>query len=208
MKNIFLVFLSFLIISCGVSAVSEKKFISEVEKFQNELNFQYRNEKESPLRGENFQKFTEHPFFEPDINYRIKAKFTRTPDAEPFPMQTSSGKEKKYVQFGKAEFTLDGKPLTLAVYQSLDLVKDPKYADYLFLPFRDATNGTETYGGGKYLDSKIPSGDEIVLDFNLSYQPYCAYNAYDYSCPIVPEENFLPVRIEAGVKYEDIWFGN
>ncbi|MBV2166535.1 MAG: DUF1684 domain-containing protein, partial [Kaistella sp.] len=70
---------------------------------------------------------------------------------------------------------------------------------------RDETNGTDTYGGGKYLDLRIPKGKEIVIDFNQSYQPYCAYNAYDYSCPIVPEENFLPVKIEAGVKYEDVY---
>ena len=84
-------------------------------------------------------------------------------------------------------------------------MKTPGYEDYLFLPFRDETNGTDTYGGGKYLDLRIPKGKEIVIDFNQSYQPYCAYNAYDYSCPIVPEENFLPVKIEAGVKYEDVY---
>ena len=79
------------------------------------------------------------------------------------------------------------------------------YEDYLFLPFRDETNGKETYGGGKYIDLRIPDGNEIVIDFNQSYQPYCAYNAYDYSCPIVPEENFLPLRIEAGVMYDDVF---
>ncbi|MBP7982432.1 MAG: DUF1684 domain-containing protein, partial [Kaistella sp.] len=79
------------------------------------------------------------------------------------------------------------------------------YEDYLFLPFRDETNGKETYGGGKYIDLRIPDGNEIVIDFNQSYQPYCAYNAYDYSCPIVPEENFLPLRIEAGVMYDDVY---
>ena len=84
-------------------------------------------------------------------------------------------------------------------------MKTPGYEDYLFLPCRDETNGTDTYGGGKYLDLRIPKGKEIVIDFNQSYQPYCAYNAYDYSCPIVPEENLLPVKIEAGVKYEDVY---
>ena len=84
-------------------------------------------------------------------------------------------------------------------------MKTRGYEDYLFLPFRDETNGKETYGGGKYIDLRIPDGNEIVIDFNQSYQPYCAYNAYDYSCPIVPEENFLPLRIEAGVMYDDVY---
>lgn len=57
----------------------------------------------------------------------------------------------------------------------------------------------------KYMDLKIPEGDTIILDFNTSYQPYCAYNAYDYNCPIVPDENRLPVEIRAGVMYEDIY---
>ena len=70
----------------------------------------------------------------------------------------------------------------------------------------DATSGTETYGGGRYMDLRIPKNDEIIIDFNKAYHPYCAYNAFDYNCPIVPEENWLKIPIEAGVKYEDIWF--
>ena len=120
-------------------------------------------------------------------------------------MPTSSGKFKQYQEYGKATFELDGKSFTLTLYQSLDLMKMKKYKDYLFLPFRDLTNEKETYGGGKYMDLKIPAGNEIILDFNQSYQPYCAYNAFDYNCPIVPAENKLPVRIEAGVKYEDVY---
>jgi uncharacterized protein (DUF1684 family) len=120
-------------------------------------------------------------------------------------MPTSSGKTKKYREYGKATFTLDGKSYTVSLYQSLDLMKQKQYEDYLFLPFRDETNSLETYGGGKYLDLKIPANKNIIIDFNKSYQPYCAYNAYDYNCPIVPPENILPVRIEAGVKYDDVY---
>ena len=92
------------------------------------------------------------------------------------------------------------------MYQSIDLLKNPKYKNYLFLPFKDATNGTDTYGGGKYLDLEIPKARTIIIDFNQSYHPYCAYNAYDYNCPIVPEENNLPIEIKAGVMYDDVYF--
>ncbi len=78
-------------------------------------------------------------------------------------------------------------------------MKKSGFKDYLFLPFHNLTNTYETYGGGKYLDLRIPKFDKIILDFNLSYQPYCAYNAYDYNCPVVPKENSLPIKIEAGV---------
>lgn len=178
---------------------------SEIKKFQRELNAEYRNPKETPLRGDNFTNFKAHPFFPVNLKYRVVAEFTRTENTEPFDLPTSSGKTKAYQEYGKASFTLDGKPYTLTVYQSLDLIKQEKYRNYLFLPFRDTTNGKETYGGGKYMDLTIPKGNTIILDFNKSYQPYCAYNAYDYNCPIVPEENRLPVEIRAGVMYEDIY---
>jgi len=183
----------------------EAKEIKEIKKFQKELNSEYLNPKETPLRGDNFTHFKKHPFFPIDLKYRVQAKFIKTENPTPFDLPTSSGKTKSYQEFGKAIFELDGKSYTLTIYQSLDLMKTEKYKDHLFLPFRDATNNIETYGGGKYLDLKIPEGDSIILDFNQSYHPYCAYNAYDYNCPIVPEENKLPVEIRAGVMYEDIY---
>lgn len=187
------------------SQKKDSKEIAEIKKFQKTLNAEYLNPKETPLRGENLTRFKEHPFFPMDLKYRVTAKFSRTLDSKPFDLPTSSGKTKSYQEYGKATFELEGKSYTLILYQSLDLIKLEKYKDYLFLPFRDATNEKETYGGGKYMDLKIPKGDTIILDFNQSYQPYCAYNAYDYNCPIVPEENKLPVEIRAGVMYQDIY---
>ena len=184
---------------------TEKKLISAVRKFQTELNKGYTNKKETPLRGENFRNFKQHPFFPVDLKYRIKARFSKTENAVPFELPTSSGETQPYQEFGKATFDFNGATYVLSIYQSLDLIEKEGYRDYLFLPFRDETNGKETYGGGKYIDLRIPEGNEINIDFNQSYQPYCAYNAYDYSCPIVPEENFLPVKIEAGVKYDDVY---
>jgi uncharacterized protein (DUF1684 family) len=195
----------FLLLPLLVFSQKISKEESEVKKFQKELNEEYLNPKETPLRGDNFTNFKAHPFFPINSKYRVTAKFTKTENAEPFELPTSSGKTKSYKEYGKATFELDGKSYTLTLYQSLTLIKQKKYKDYLFLPFRDATNEKETYGGGKYMDLTIPKGNTIVLDFNKSYQPYCAYNAYDYNCPIVPEENKLPIEIRAGVMYEDIY---
>ena len=197
--------LLFVICSLFLNAQTKKQNLAAVKKFQKELNAEYLNPKESPLRGDNLRNFKKHPFFPVDLKYRVTAKFVKTENPVPFELPTSSGKVKQYREYGKADFELDGKKYTLTVYQSLDLIKMDQYKDHLFLPFRDETNGKETYGGGKYMDLKIPKGDEIILDFNLSYQPYCAYNAFDYNCPIVPENNKLPVRIEAGVMYEDVY---
>ncbi|WP_313100802.1 DUF1684 domain-containing protein [Epilithonimonas sp.] len=195
----------FIILSLFLNAQTEKENIAVIKKFQKELNAEYLNPKKSPLRGDNLKNFKKHPFFPINLKYRMTANFIKTENPVPFELPTSSGKFKQYQEYGKATFDLDGKPFTLTLYQSLDLMKMEKYKDYLFLPFRDETNEKETYGGGKYMDLKIPSGNEIVLDFNQSYQPFCAYNAFDYNCPIVPEENKLPIRIEAGVMYEDVY---
>ncbi|MDH6252603.1 uncharacterized protein (DUF1684 family) [Chryseobacterium sp. H1D6B] len=203
MKKYIVMLLLFPLFAFAQKMVSKE--VMEVKKFQEDLNAEYRNPKETPLRGDNFTNFKEHPFFPFDLKYRITAKFSRTENPKPFEIPTSSGKTKMYKEYGKAVFELDGKSYTLTLYQSLDLLKQKKYKDYLFLPFRDATNEKETYGGGKYMDLKIPKGNTIILDFNQSYQPYCAYNAYDYNCPIVPQENKLPVEIRAGVMYEDIY---
>lgn len=178
----------------------------EILKFQAEINRGYLDAEETPLRGENFTRFKSHPFFPINPAYRVEARFVRTPDAVPFDIPTSSGHARPYVEFGEAVFKIEGKLFKLKIYQSQELIKKPEYKDHLFLPFRDATNGKDTYGGGRYLDLEIPAGDVIVIDFNKAYQPYCAYNAYDYSCPVVPAENTLPVPVLAGVKYEDVYF--
>ncbi len=197
--------LLFILLSLCLSAQTEKDNIAAIKKFQKELNAEYLNPKETPLRGDNLKNFKKHPFFPINLKYRVIANVVKTENPVPFEWPTSSGKFKQYREYGKVRFELDGQYLTLTLYQSLDLMKMDKYKDHLFLPFRDLTNGTDTYGGGKYMDLKIPAGNEIVLDFNQSYQPYCAYNALDYNCPIVPEENKLPIRIEAGVTYEDVY---
>lgn len=204
-KHILFLLLLFSVFIFSQKNKQQSKEIQEIKKFQKDLNKEYLDSKETPLRDDNFKKFKQHPFFPIDLKYRVTAKFIKTENPQPFDLPTSSGKSKSYQEFGKATFELDGKSYTLTIYQSLDLMKMEKYKDHLFLPFHDETNNKETYGGGKYMDLKIPSGNTIVLDFNQSYQPFCAYNAYDYNCPIVPEENKLAVEIRAGVMYEDIY---
>ena len=212
MKKIYLLLLlvSSFAFGQGLKNKTDKKQfpaeILEIETFQKELNREYKTEEETPLRGSNFKKFKSHPFFPIDLTYRVKAKLVKTENAVPFEIPTSSGRTKKYREFGKAYFTLNGAEQVLTVYQSLALLGDPEYQDYLFLPFKDETNGKDTYGGGRYLDLRIPQNDELIIDFNKAYHPLCAYNATDYSCPIVPQNNWLQLPIEAGVKYQDIWF--
>jgi len=190
----------------GVFAFAQESYVQEIQEFQSDLNKEFSNPEETPLRGHFFEEFEGLPFFEIDSKYRVEANFVKTENADFIEFPTSSGKSKRYREFGKASFLLDGEEYTLTLFQSEALMNHPKYKDDVFLPFHDATNGETTYGGGRYLDLKIPESDKMIIDFNKAYHPFCAYNAFDYSCPIVPQENILPIPIPAGIRYQDIYF--
>ncbi len=140
-------------------------------------------------------------FFEPDSSYIIDCKIERLKDQKFFNFLTSSGKKRKYKKFTKLSCVVRDTLIELYTYESKRLLQSKKYKDYIFLPFTDNTNGDTTYGGGRYLDLQRDdfSGDSISIDFNLCYNPYCAYSS-GYSCAIPPKENALPVYIEAGEK--------
>jgi len=91
--------------------------------------------------------------------------------------------------------------MKLTVYKSISLSKNAAYADYLFLPFTDQTNASETYAGGRYIDLKTKdfTNNQVVIDFNKAYNPYCAYGG-GYACPKPPDENKLDIKLEAGEK--------
>lgn len=104
---------------------------------------------------------------------------------------TNAGEEAGYVRRGRIRFLVDGKEQTLTVLQS---------EHGLFLPFMDATCGVDSYEGGRYLEPDIDVTGKCLVDFNLAYNPFCAYGGDEWSCPIPPMENRLSVRIEAGEK--------
>lgn len=196
-NRFFFLIVSFLIISCA----SDESYLKEIQEHQYELNVQFADAEESPLTPEDLQTFKELDFFEIHSDFKINADLVRTPDSEVFEMQTTTDRKPLYKQFGIAKFKIDGKSLQLSIYQNQQLILDPEYEDYLFIPFNDTTNGNESYSGGRFLDLKIPDdkSNTIIIDFNKVYNPYCAYSGR-YSCPIPPPENNLEVAIKAGVK--------
>lgn len=173
--------------------------VSAVAKFQKELNAEYADAKTSSLTAEDLAVFKTLDFYPANETFFVVAKLVRTQKEKPFEMETSTDRKPLYVKYGELYFTINGRDLKLNVYKNIELSKKKEYKDYLFLPFSDLTSGAESYIGGKYIDLRIPKGDTIVIDFNTSYNPYCAYN-YKYSCPKVPLENDLDIEIKAGVK--------
>lgn len=193
MKNIILV------LFCLFPALLlAQNYNSEIQKHREEYKAEFLKSANSPLKQEDLAFLS---FYEPNEKFKVECKFVaiKKRKGKPFELPTSAGVTKTYVKFGELHFEIDGQKLKLAVYQSLSLKMMPQYRDYLFIPFKDLTNGKESYGGGRYLDLRMNQieGDKIFLDFNKAYNPYCAFSA-GYSCPIPPKENQLKIAIEAG----------
>jgi len=188
-----------LFISCNSQG---KRPIAGETDYQRKLNAQYKDASKSPLKKKDLKNFKGLDFFPVDSSYIVTAKLMRTPDTPYFEMPTTTDRKPYYRQYGLLTFSLKGEEHTLTLYQSQEEYNDPKYKDYLFLPFTDGTSGEESYGGGRYMDvfeSNINADDTIELNFNNTYNPYCAYNE-DYSCPLTPRKNHLSIPIKAGVK--------
>jgi len=157
----------------------------------------------SPLLPKDRKRFKGLKYFAPDLKYRVKAKFITTENTPMFLMKTTTTRLPQYRKYGEVYFTIDSVEYMLEVYQSPDISKMDGYEDYLFIPFTDLTNGEETYEVGRYIEFRIPKDDNVIVDFNIAYNPYCSYNP-NYSCPIPPEPNRLPIAIRAGEKkYKD-----
>lgn len=193
---------SIILLSAFLSSLiglAQDDLISEIKEHQEKENTEFKDPESSILPKEDLATFNGLEFYPIDLKYRVEAAFVRTPNEKPFKMLTTTERLPEYVKYGEAHFSIDGQKFVLNVYKSTADPKDPKYKDYLFIPFTDYTSGDGSYGGGRYLDAWIPEGESLVLDFNKAYNPYCAYNKR-YSCPIPPRENDLKTRIEAGVK--------
>ena len=182
-----------------VPVVAQRTGLESILEFQEHLNGEFRNPDESPLSAQERQTFSGLEFFPPDTTYQTWARLVRSPQALPFDMPTTTDRLSRERQYGTLHFKLMGRSFSLEVYQSPDLIMTEGFEDYLFLPFTDLTNGSETYHGGRYMDLRIPSTDSVLLDFNRAYNPFCAYNP-EFSCPIVPDVNHLDIPVRAGVK--------
>ena len=196
MKTIYLLLLStFLLVGCN----HPKERLQGDTKFQQELNSEFKDASKSPLKKNDRKDFKGLDFFKVDSAFVVQATLSRATDEKPFKMKTTTDRLPEYIKYGEITFDLKGESFKLSVYQNQDLMKDESFEDYLFLPFLDDTNGDESYGGGRYIDLRIPNGQIMTVDFNTAYNPYCAYNE-EYSCPIVPRENYVDVEVRAGVK--------
>ena len=180
------------------AAESPEAYIEKVEK-ERERQFKFiKFNVESPLNEEQRRSFQLLTFYDINPVYRVKARLIPIENKKVREVPLTDGSKEKYIEHSYAEFELGGKTNKLLLLQS---VKETDMRNF-FLAFADETSGKETYGGGRFLNVRQDGKNSITIDFNLAYNPYCAYNP-DYACPLPPKENLMTIAIEAGEKNYD-----
>jgi uncharacterized protein len=164
--------------------------MSDLTVFRKEKDDFYQYDPQSPLTPEQKRTFKGLAYFPENPALRLEVNLQRFPKQETIQMLTSTGDQQTYSRYGRIEFSVDGIQVGLTIYKDESI---------FFLPFVDALAGKETYGAGRYLEPEPLENDRLIIDFNLAYNPYCAYNDL-WSCPITPAENRLKVPIRAGEK--------
>jgi uncharacterized protein (DUF1684 family) len=164
--------------------------MSELDDFRRAKDDFFARDPQSPLTREQKSTFTGLHYFPENPALVVEAPVEVFPKQDEIQMQTSSGDVQHYTRYGRLRFTVDGQPAELTIYAT---------EDGYFLPFVDSQASKDTYGAGRYLEPE-PLGDgRFAVDFNLAYNPYCAYNEH-WSCPLTPFENHIKVPIKAGEK--------
>lgn len=178
-----------------VSNCSNSEEVSYTQKILVERKFKSQGffGANSPLTKEQKKIFKGLDYFSVDTNFRVNAKIHWLDKASPIQLYSDTNQSLKYV-VGNVKFNLNNKAFTL-----LSISNKPGKNKELFIPFLDKTNGKTTYGGGRYLDVVTTDLENVELDFNMAYNPYCAYNS-DFVCPVPPNENYIDVNIFAGEK--------
>jgi len=165
--------------------------MNELKIFRSHKDQFFKDDPHSPLSEEQRNAFQGLDYYPEESNLKFIIRIEPFLQQDQVQIQTSRGEADTYLRYGRLNFEVEGQPAQLTVYLGRD--------GSAFVPFRDQTSGSETYGAGRYLEPESLDGSKYLVDFNLAYNPWCAYSAL-YSCPLPPEENHLSVPIRAGEK--------
>ena len=173
-------------------------YVGAVEAYRAEKDEFFRNSPGSPVPADERPAFTGLPYYPVDVDLVFEGLSLEpyTGDEPPsFQIPTSDGRLRPARRAGTFRFEVRGQPRQLTAYELEGAHSDGR----VFVPFLDATSGSETYGAGRYLDVEPDEDGTYAIDFNLAYHPSCVY-APQFSCPLTPAEYRLPDRITAGVR--------
>lgn len=164
--------------------------MSELQNFRKSKDEFFAHDPQSPLTRQQKRAFQGLDYFPEAPELRLVLDLERIAEQDTIQMQTSTGDIQEYIRYAKIRFSIDGQPAELTIYA------DP---NGFFLPFVDSQAGVETYPAGRYLEPEVLPDGKLLVDFNLAYNPYCAYNDL-WSCPLTPFENRLKLPVRAGEK--------
>ena len=193
-----LLFFSLIVISCGKNYTSEEKeYISKIEKHRQKNDDFMKNNPDSPFNFKGKVHFEPLKYYEPDPNFVFKSELYGYNKKDTIVIFGTKGEERKVVRYGYVKLNYKDDELRVNVYEGTSNSGEK----YFSIWFTDKTTGEETYGVGRYIDFELnPDKDFIyTIDFNLAYNPYCAYSP-DYSCAIPTKEDYIALAIEAGEK--------
>ncbi|MGE0625514.1 MAG: DUF1684 domain-containing protein [Pseudomonadales bacterium] len=188
--------LSGIVLLSGRAAADDGAYLESLAAFRDFTDYRFRDQILSPLPEADRLTFAGLHYYDPDPALVLRARFEPARDTSTFAMPTYDRRTLSYAHYGTLEGVLDGRVIRLKAFQRADA---ESLRHVLLVPFRDATNGAETYAGGRYIEIDLPLPAAPVLDFNRAMNPLCAYDA-SYACPIPPPENRLPLPIRAGEK--------
>ncbi|MCB0645714.1 MAG: DUF1684 domain-containing protein [Saprospiraceae bacterium] len=194
MKNL----VTFIIISSLLScSVTDKVYREKIANHRTEAQSELTNYKAASFKSEEIIKNLD--YFPANEKYACTCTFVKSDTRKMIEMPTYSGINKAFVVYGKALCKIDKDEVVLTLYKSMRTL--PGYADLIFVPFKDKTNGVSTYEGGRYMDLEEHDihMDKVIIDFNMAYNPWCAYSD-GFNCPIPPSDNHLDITIKAGEK--------
>lgn len=187
-----------LITSCASTKRIQATYIKEIKAHQDQHKMGLTSNEASPLKKEELVYVN---YFAPEMNWKLQCKCQEVPQEQTLEIPTYSGQKRSYSLFGIAACKYNDQTLQLYLYKNAQMGHNPIFKNQLFLPFKDLSNGSTTYGGGRYLTLSLTDihNGSLIIDFNKSYNPWCAYSD-GYNCPIPPKENHLDIYIEAGEK--------
>lgn len=193
----------FSLVSIAMSVIvfsvnGQKEYLDGMKEYRQKYIQSVTNGNNTPLMPEDAGYMH---FFKPDPKYVLECKVMPESQAKAFEMPTYSGLTRTYIKYATCECKLGKSTFKPVLYKNLSQPQNPVYRNHLFLPFKDATSGAESYGGGRYinLDVNDIENGKIIIDFNKAYNPYCAYSD-GYNCPVPPKENHFKLAIKAGEK--------
>lgn len=188
----------FLFLGFFVSGDKESQTYYQIQMHRIGKDTLFRSSDNSPLPGKCKKEFRGLSYFPIDLKYRFQLPLLKHEKGQTIKIITSAGTEREALKYGYFEFEMGGMKCRLQVYKLLDVQNN--YPNHFFVPFIDNTTDKESYLGGRYVDLVENDTGNYILDFNMAYNPYCAYGKEGYVCPLAPAENKLEVEIRAGEK--------